>query len=163
MNEPETRHRPVISLAIRPKADSDGLRLLQALEEIAQEDLAIRIEAGPGDGQTTLSGMDELHLESICDRILRQYKVEVDAGAAEVTYLETIRKQAEGEGRYIRQTGGSGNYGQREPIAMKRTRALGSSMKSAAAWYRRNISTRSRWESAKRRAVVFLLVTNWWM
>jgi elongation factor G len=111
MREPETQHRPVISLAIRPKADGEGLRLLQALDEIAQEDSTVRVQAGPGDGQTTLSGMDELHLESICDRILRQYKIEVDAGEAEVIYLETIRKQAEGEGRYIRQVGGSGNYG----------------------------------------------------
>jgi len=111
MRKPETQHRPVISMAIRPKADSDGVRLIQALDEIAQEDSTVRIQAGPVDGQTTLSGMDELHLESICDRILRQYKVEVDAGVAEVIYLETIRRQAEGEGRYIRQTGGSGNYG----------------------------------------------------
>lgn len=111
MNEPKTQHRPVISLAIRPKADGDGTRLIQALNEIAQEDPTVRIQAGPVDGQTTLSGMDELHLESICGRILRQYKIEVDAGAAEVIYQETIRKQGEGEGRYIRQTGGSGNYG----------------------------------------------------
>ena len=102
MREPEAQHRPLISLAIRPKADSDGMRLLQALDEIAQEDPAVRIQAAPVDGRTTLSGMDELHLESICDRILRQYKIEVDAGEAEVIYLETIRKQAEGEGRYIR-------------------------------------------------------------
>jgi elongation factor G len=102
MNEPETRHRPVISLAIRPKADSDGARLLQALNEIAQQDPAVRIQAGAVDGQTTLLGMDELHLESICARILRQYKIEADAGQPEVIYLETIRKQAEGEGRYIR-------------------------------------------------------------
>jgi elongation factor G len=87
MRKPETQHRPVISLAIRPKADSDGVRLIQALDEIAQEDSTVRIQAGPVDGQTTLSGMDELHLESICDRILRQYKVEVDAGVAEVIYL----------------------------------------------------------------------------
>jgi elongation factor G len=111
MKEPKPQHRPVISLAIRPKADSDGMRLLQVLDEIAQEDPNVRIQAGQVDGQTALSGMDELHLESICDRILRQYKIEVDAGEAEVIYLETIRKQAEGEGRYIRQTGGSGNYG----------------------------------------------------
>jgi elongation factor G len=102
MREPERQHRPVISLAIRPKADSDGMRLLQALDEIAQEDPTVRIQAGPVGGQITLSGMDELHLESICDRILRQYKIEVDAGQAEVICLETIRKQAEGEGRYIR-------------------------------------------------------------
>lgn len=107
MNEPKTQHRPVISLAIRPKADSDGTRLLQALTEIAQQDPTVRIQAGPVDGQTTLSGMDELHLESICGRILRQYKIEVDAGEAEVIYLETIRKQAEGEGKYIRPQ----NYG----------------------------------------------------
>jgi elongation factor G len=102
MNEPKTQHRPVISLAIRPKADGDGTRLLQALNEIAQQDPTVRIQAGQVDGQTTLSGMDELHLESICSRILRQYEIEIDAGEAEVIYLETIRKQAEGEGRYIR-------------------------------------------------------------
>lgn len=102
MREPEAQHRPVISLPIYPKSDSDGMRLLQALGEIAQKDPAVRIQAAPVDGQMTLLGMDELHLESICDRILRQYKIEVDASEAEVIYLETIRKQAEGEGRYIR-------------------------------------------------------------
>jgi len=111
MNEPDMLNRPVITLAIRPKADSDGMRLLQALNEIAQQDPTLRIQAGAVSGQIILSGMDELHLESICDRLFHQYKIEFDAGEAEVIYLETVRKRAEGEGRYIRQTGGSGNYG----------------------------------------------------
>jgi elongation factor G len=111
MNESNMQTRRVISVAIRPKSPSDGMRLLEALNEIAQQDSTVRIQAGAEDGQTTLSGMDELHLESICDRLLHQYKMEVDVGEAGVIYLETIRKPAEGEGRYIRQTGGLGNYG----------------------------------------------------
>jgi elongation factor G len=62
-------------------------------------------------GQTIIGGMGELHLQVICDRILREYAIEIDVGKPEVIYLETLRKRAEGEGRYIRQTGGSGNYG----------------------------------------------------
>jgi elongation factor G len=111
MNESNMKNRPVISVAIRPKGPSDGMRLLEALNEIAQQDPTVRIQAWPEDGEITLSGMDELHLESICDRLLHQYELEVDVGEAGVIYLETIRKPAEGEGRYIRQTGGSGNYG----------------------------------------------------
>jgi elongation factor G len=107
----ESDMRPVVSLTIRPWDDRDGVLLLQALNEIAQQDPTVRIQAGPEGGQTVLSGMDELHLESACSRLLHQYKLEVEEGKAEVIYLETILKQAEGEGRYIRQTGGSGNYG----------------------------------------------------
>jgi elongation factor G len=103
--------RPLISLAIRPKTDSDGMRLLEALNEIAQQDSTVWIQAPPVDGQTIVGGMDELHVESVCRRLLHQYKIEVEVGEAEIIYLETICKQAEGEGRYIRQTGGSGNYG----------------------------------------------------
>lgn len=95
-------NRPLISLAIRPKTDSDGMRLLQALNEIAQEDPTVWIQAPSVDEQTILSGMDELQLESICDRIWYQYKIEVDVDEPGVIYLETIRKQAEGEARYIR-------------------------------------------------------------
>jgi elongation factor G len=96
------RNRPVISLAIRPKIDSDRMRVLQALHEITQQDQTVWMQTPSVDGQTILSGMDELQLESICDRILQQYKMEVDVGEAGVIYLETIRKQAEAEARYIR-------------------------------------------------------------
>jgi elongation factor G len=105
------RNRPLITLAICAKADTDGVRLLEALHEIAQLDPTVWIQTPPVYGRTILSGMDELHVESICRRILHQYKIEVEVGEAEVIYLETICRQAEGEGRYIRQTGGSGNYG----------------------------------------------------
>ena len=101
MKDPE-QTRPVLSQAISPKTGTDGMRLLQALDEIAQQDPTVRIQAPSVDGQTLLSGMDELQLESICDRLLRQYKIEVDVSEARVIYLETIRKPAEGEGRYIR-------------------------------------------------------------
>jgi elongation factor G len=111
MNESNMQNRPEISVAIRPKDPSDGMRLLEALTEIAQQDPTVRIQAGAEDGETILSGMDELHLEPICDRLALQYNMEVEVGEAGVIYLETIRKPAEGDGRYIRKTGGLGNYG----------------------------------------------------
>ncbi len=94
--------RPVISLTIRPKNPGDGMGLLQALQEIAQQGPTVWIQETSVDGQTILSGVDELQLESTCDRLLRQYKIEADVGEAGVIYLETIRKHAEGESRYVR-------------------------------------------------------------
>jgi elongation factor G len=91
--------RPILSRTIRPKIDTDWPRLQQALSEIGQ------------DGQTVVCGADEQDLESICDRIVYQYGIALDLGEPTVIYLETIRKPAEAEGKYIRQTGGSGNYG----------------------------------------------------
>jgi elongation factor G len=73
------------------------MRLLEALQEIARQDPTVWVQTPSVDGQTILNGIDELHLESICRRILHQYKMEVDVGEAEVIYLETICKQAEGE------------------------------------------------------------------
>ncbi len=101
----------MIAQAISAKADSDGLRLLLVLNEIAQQDPTLRIQPASVGDQVVLGGMDELHLESICNRLLRQYEIEVDSGEAGVIYLETISKQGQGEGKYIRQTGGLGNYG----------------------------------------------------
>jgi len=91
--------RPILSRTIRPQIDSDWPRLQQALSEI-----------GGQDEQTIVSGVDELHLESICHRIVHQYGIALDLGEPTVIYLETIRKTAEAEGKYIRQTGGAGNY-----------------------------------------------------
>jgi elongation factor G len=91
--------RPIISRTIRPKIDTDWPRLQQALNEI-----------GGQDGQTIVFGADEQHLESICNRIVHQYGIALDLGEPTVIYLEAIRKPAEAEGKYIRQTGGVGNY-----------------------------------------------------
>ena len=82
-----------------------------ALAKLAQEDPTFKVHTDPDTGQTIISGMGELHLEIIVDRMMREYKVEANVGEPQVAYRETIRKKAEAEGKYIRQTGGSGNYG----------------------------------------------------
>lgn len=107
MSEPETRTRPIIAVTIQPRRESDCPHLLEVLSDIAQRE---RIEVNPEGGAITLRGMDELHLESICDLVLHKYKIEIDIGAPRIIYLETIRKSVEAEGKYIRHVGGSGNY-----------------------------------------------------
>jgi len=82
-----------------------------ALSKLAQEDPTFRVHTDPDSGQTIISGMGELHLEIIVDRMMREYKVEANVGKPQVAYRETIRSNSEAEGKYIRQTGGSGNYG----------------------------------------------------
>jgi elongation factor G len=111
MSEFNTQKRPIISVSISPKINDDREKFQRALSVLAQEDPAIRIKTESVDGQTILSGMDESHLEAICNRILHEYKILLDVGGPRVIYLETIRKRAEGEGKYIRQMSGSGNYG----------------------------------------------------
>ncbi len=102
---------PVISVAVEPKTKSDQEKMGMALSKLAQEDPTFKVHTDPDSGQTIISGMGELHLEIICDRMFREYKVEANVGKPQVAYRETIRKKAEAEGKYIRQTGGSGNYG----------------------------------------------------
>jgi elongation factor G len=92
-------------------SDEDRSILGRALTDIAQRDPTIRIEAGAGDGQIVVSGMSESHLESICQRVRQEHKIKVNTGEPTVLYLETFCRQAEAEGKYIRQTGGLGNYG----------------------------------------------------
>ena len=82
-----------------------------ALAKLAQEDPTFKVHTDPDSGQTIISGMGELHLEIIVDRMMREYKVEANVGKPQVAYRETIRKHAEAEGKYIRQTGGRGQYG----------------------------------------------------
>jgi elongation factor G len=94
--------RTVISVAIRPRTSGDGERLQRALSDLAQEDLTIRIAPGPTGGETIVGGMGGLHLEIICDRIVREYKIAIDVGEFKVIYLETIRKKSEAEGKYVR-------------------------------------------------------------
>src|SRR5215470_6018381 len=102
---------PVISVAVEPKTKADQEKMGMALAKLAQEDPTFKVHTDPDSGQTIISGMGELHLEIIVDRMMREYKVEANVGKPQVAYRETIRKKSEAEGKYIRQTGGSGNYG----------------------------------------------------
>jgi elongation factor G len=102
---------PVISVAIEPKTKADQDKLGIAMQRLAQEDPTFRVSTEPDTGQTLISGMGELHLEIIVDRMLREYNVQANVGRPQVAYRETIRKNAIGEGKYIKQTGGKGQYG----------------------------------------------------
>jgi elongation factor G len=104
---PET----VISVAIEPKTKADQEKMGVALSKLADEDPTFKVRTDEDSGQTIISGMGELHLEIIVDRMKREHKVEANVGEPKVAFRETIRKPAEAEGKYIRQTGGSGNYG----------------------------------------------------
>ncbi len=102
---------PVISVAIEPKTKADEEKLGLALSRLALEDPTFRVTVDPETLQTLISGMGELHLEIIVDRLLREFKVEANVGRPEVAYRETIRQKAEAQGRFVRQTGGRGQYG----------------------------------------------------
>lgn len=102
---------PVISLAIEPKTKSDQEKLGYALQRLAEEDPTFRVKSDVETGQTIIAGMGELQLEVLVDRMKREFKVEANVGQPQVAYKETITKEAEGEGKYIRQTGGRGQYG----------------------------------------------------
>jgi elongation factor G len=102
---------PVIQLAIEPKTKADQEKLGMAIAKLVQEDPTLRISTDHETGQTILAGMGELHLEIIVDRLQREFGVGANVGKPQVAYRETVRKKAEGEGRFIRQTGGHGQYG----------------------------------------------------
>jgi len=102
---------PVISVAIEPKTKADQEKMGVALSKLAQEDPTFRINTDPDTAQTIISGMGELHLEIIVDRMMREFNVGANVGKPQVAYKETIRKKANAEGKYIRQTGGRGQYG----------------------------------------------------
>jgi elongation factor G len=102
---------PVISLAIEPATKSDQEKMGLALGKLSDEDPTFRIKSNPETGQTIISGMGELQLEVLVDRMKREFSVEARTGAPQVAYKETVKKIAEGEGKYIRQTGGRGQYG----------------------------------------------------
>jgi elongation factor G len=101
---------PVIAIAIEPKTQADLEKLAQALERLAQEDPSFRVAMDAETGQTLISGMGELHLEIITDRLLREFKVHANVGKPQVSYKETVTASAVVEGRYIKQTGGAGDY-----------------------------------------------------
>jgi elongation factor G len=102
---------PVISVAVEPKTKSDQEKMGVALSKLAQEDPTFRVHTDSDSGQTIIEGMGELHLEIIIDRMMREFKVEANVGKPQVAYRETIRKNAEAEGKFIRQSGGRGQYG----------------------------------------------------
>ena len=102
---------PVISVAVEPKTKADQEKMGIALQKLAQEDPSFRVHTDEESGQTIISGMGELHLDIIVDRMKREFKVEANVGAPQVAYRETIRKSVEAEGKFVRQSGGRGQYG----------------------------------------------------
>ena len=105
---------PVIELAVEPKTKADQDKMAIALQRLGEEDPTFRVSSDEESGQTRIAGMGELHLEVIVDRMLREFKVQANVGRPQVSYRETIRKPAKGEGRFVRQTGGKGQYGHAE-------------------------------------------------
>jgi elongation factor G len=112
--EPPTFPEPVISMSIEPKTKVDQEKLSIGLQRLADEDPTFRLSSNAETGQTIIAGMGELHLEIIRDRLFREFKVEADAGRPQIAYRETITKDAEGVGKFIRQSGGRGQYGHAE-------------------------------------------------
>lgn len=102
---------PVISLSIEPKTRADQEKLGFALSRLAEEDPTFKVKSNRETGQTIISGMGELHLEVLVDRMRREFKIEANTGAPQVAYKETVTKIGQGEGKYIRQSGGRGQYG----------------------------------------------------
>ena len=102
---------PVISVAVEPKTKNDQEKMGVALQKLAEEDPTFRVRTDEETGQTIISGMGELHLEIIVDRMLREFKVDCAVGNPQVAYRETIRKEVECEGKFVRQSGGHGQYG----------------------------------------------------
>jgi len=102
---------PVISVAVEPKTKGDQEKMGIALSKLAQEDPSFRVRTDEESGQTIISGMGELHLEIIVDRMKREFKVECNVGAPQVAYRETVRKSVEQEGKFVRQSGGRGQFG----------------------------------------------------
>ncbi|MGO8767015.1 MAG: elongation factor G, partial [Limisphaerales bacterium] len=109
--EPPTFPEPVISMAVEPKTKQDRDKMSEGLQRLAEEDPTFRCFTNEETGQLIIAGMGELHLEIITDRLKREFKVEANTGAPQIAYRETITKPADGEGKFIRQSGGRGQYG----------------------------------------------------
>src|SRR2546426_6384688 len=109
--EPPTFPEPVISMAVEPKTKADREKMGEGLQQLAEEDPTFKCFTNEETGQLIIAGMGELHLEIIRDRLFREFKVEANAGAPQIAYRETITKPADGEGKFIRQSGGRGQYG----------------------------------------------------
>ena len=136
---------PVIHVAVEPRSQADQEKMGVALGKLAAEDPSFRVRTDEDSGQTIIGGMGELHLDIIVDRMKREFGVEANIGKPQVSYRETIRKTVESEGKFVRQTGGRGQYGhvwmKLEPIEVKRLSSL--LMKSSAGLCRENTSALS--------------------
>jgi elongation factor G len=109
--EPPTFPEPVISMAVEPKTKGDRDKMSEGLQRLAEEDPTFRVFTNEETGQLIIAGMGELHLEIIRDRLMREFKVEANSGAPQIAYRETFTQPAEGEGKFVRQSGGRGQYG----------------------------------------------------
>ncbi len=116
---------PVIELAVEPKTKADQDKMALALQRLAEEDPTFRVSTDQESSQTRIAGMGELHLEVIVDRMMREFKVQANVGRPQVSYREAIRKDARAEGRFVRQTGGKGQYGHAVIIIEPRERGSG--------------------------------------
>src|SRR4051812_3865962 len=109
--EPPSFPEPVISMSIEPNSKADQEKMGNALQRLVAEDPTLKVKTDPDTGQTILAGMGELHLDIIRDRMKREFKVEATAGKPQIAYRETVKAAADGEGKFIRQSGGKGQYG----------------------------------------------------
>jgi elongation factor G len=159
--EPIEFPTPVISVAIEPKTKADQDKLGAAMAKLAQEDPTFRVHVDPDTGQTLISGMGELHLEIIVDRMMREFGVEANVGRPQVAYRETIRREAAAEGRYVRQTGGRGQYGHVKMEVHPLPTADHEDMHEIStdqleAWVKQIASSRAKWSFDKDRRLLFI-------
>src|ERR1700739_4892728 len=126
MSESHSSNRPIISVTVTPSFIHEWESLQSALGVLSQQDRDVTVMAEPAKQRIIISGIDESHLEGICNRLAREFKIQVEVGKPQVLYLETIRKCSEAEGKYIRQIGGRGQY------AHVRLAARGASLDSRA-------------------------------
>ena len=155
---------PVISVAIEPKTKADQEKMGLALQRLAKEDPSFRVHTDQESGQTIISGMGELHLEIIVDRMKREFKVEANVGKPQVAYRETIRGKVGAEGKFIRQSGGRGQYGhvwlKLEPNG--RARAIEFINGVVGGAFRASTSRPSKRESRKPIETGVSPATPWW-
>ena len=147
---------PVISVAVEPRTKPDQEKMGIALQKLAKEDPSFRVHTDEESGQTIISGMGELHLDIIVDRMKREFSVAANVGKPQVAYRETIRKTVEQEGKFVRQSGGRGQYGhvflRIEPLAL--VKDTNSSTESSGVLYRASTlvqstrASRNRWRMA---------------
>ena len=156
---------PVIQLAVEPKTKADQEKMGMAIAKLAQEDPTFRVATDPETGQTILSGMGELHLEIIVDRMMREFSVVANVGKPQVAYRETIRQMAEYDYTHKKQTGGSGQYA-RTKLRVEPNPGQGLRVRqrnSRAATFRRNSSRRSKRAWSKRSKAASWPATRWSM
>ena len=162
--ESMTFPEPVIEVAIEPKTKADQDKLGVALQRLAEEDPTFRVKTDEESGQTLIAGMGELHLDVLVDRMVREFKVAANVGKPQVSYRETVRRKAEGNKRFVRQTGGKGQYG--HVVLTARARREGQRVRVRRQDRRRHDparihARRSTTGSARRSTRAFTRATRW--